>query len=116
MSFETKLYTWIYGNLVGSDEFNNKYYCNSKSFESVDAKRWVIYNGEVEASRIPPHWHAWLHKTINVPPINYSHKYKWQKNHQPNMTGTSQAYFPSSHPLSKSYNKKLKTDYEKWKP
>ena len=38
------------------------------------------------------------------------------KNHQPNMTGTSQAYFPSSHPLSKSYNKKLKTDYEKWKP
>ena len=76
-----------------------------------------MYHGEIEASRIPPHWHAWLHKTINVPPIHYSHKYKWQKDHQPNMTGTSQVYLPSSHPLSKTYNiKKFKTDYEKWKP
>ena len=117
MILGTKVYTWLFGNFVGSDEFENKYYCNSKDFKSESAKRWVMFNGEIEASRIPPHWNAWLQKTINVPPINYSHKYKWQKKHQPNMTGTSQAYLPSSHPFSKSYNiKKVKTDYEKWIP
>ena len=117
MSIGSKLYTWIYGNFVGSDEFGNKYYCNSKDFESVVAKRWVIFEGEIEASKVPPHWHAWLHKTVNKPPINYTHKHKWQKEHQPNMSGTSQAYYPDSHPYSKSYNiKQIKKEYEKWKP
>ena len=117
MILGTKVFTWLFGNFVGSDELGNKYYCNSKNFKSESAKRWVMFNGEIEASRIPPHWHAWLHKTINVPPIDYSHKYKWQKDHHPNKTGTLQAYFPDSHPLSKSYDlKKVKKDYEKWKP
>ena len=26
-------------------------------------KRWVIYNGVVEASRVPADWHGWLHYT-----------------------------------------------------
>lgn len=30
MSLGTNLYTWFYGNLVGQDSFENKYYCNSK--------------------------------------------------------------------------------------
>ena len=63
-----------------------------------------MFAGEIEASKIPPHWHAWLHKSIDVPPIDYTHKYVWQKNHKQNMTGTNEAYFPSSHPLSKNYN------------
>ena len=117
MSFGTILYTWLCGNFVGKDEYGNKYYCNSKNFESYLAKRWVLYYKEVEASKVPAHWHAWLHKTINEPPINYKHKYKWQKNHQSNLTGTTDAYFPPSHPLSKSYDiEKDKTNYEKWKP
>lgn len=117
MTLGTKIYTWIYGNLVGSDQFGNLYYCNSKNFESNSAKRWVIFNGEIEASKVPPHWHAWLHKTINKPPINYSHKYDWQKDHSHNSTGTAKAYYPSSHPLSKSTNSaKIKKEYEKWQP
>ena len=79
MSFGTKLYTWLYGKLVGSDEIGNKYYVNSDNHEDLNAKRWVIFNGEIEASKIPPHWHAWLHKSIDKPPINYKHKYLWQK-------------------------------------
>ncbi len=83
----------------------------------MKAKRWVIFNGEIEASKIPPHWHAWLHKSIDYPPIKYSHKYKWQKNHKPNMTGTSEAYFPSSHPLSKNYDpEKKQEEYKSWTP
>ena len=116
MNLGTKIYTWLFGKSVGSDEFGNKYYCSSKDFKSESAKRWVMFNGEIEASKIPPHWHAWLHKTINTPPVGYSHKYKWQKNHHPNMTGTSKAYYPNSHPLSNSKNDNIKEEYEKWNP
>ena len=28
MSFGTKIYTWLYGKLVGIDEVGNKYYTN----------------------------------------------------------------------------------------
>ena len=42
-----------------------------------------------------------LHKSIDEPPLNYSHKYSWQKDHKPNMTGTKDAHFPPSNPLSK---------------
>ena len=116
MSISTRIYTWFYGEFVGKDEFGNKYYCNSKNFESESAKRWVIFEGDIEASKVPPHWHAWLHKTINVPPINYSHNYKWQKKHKPNLTGTAEAYYPSSHPLSKSKKNSDSKEYEKWRP
>ena len=34
-------------NLLVQDEFGNKYYENKKK------KRWVIYNGEIEATKIP---------------------------------------------------------------
>ena len=72
MSLGTKIYTWLKGNLVGSDDLGNKYYSSSKDFKDLKAKRWVIFNGEIEASNIPPHWHAWLHKSIDNPPIDYS--------------------------------------------
>ena len=47
MSLGTYLYTWLYGNLVGHDEFDNKYYCNSKDFQNINSKRWIIFNGEI---------------------------------------------------------------------
>ena len=115
MHLGTYLYTWFYGNLVGTDKLNNKYFCNFKKFNDLKAKRWIIFSGEIESSLIPSHWHAWLHKTISTPPINYQHKYKWQKDHLPNMTGTSKAYYPNSHLLSDS-KKNIIEEYETWKP
>ena len=107
----TFIYTVFTGKFAGKDQFGNKYYSNSKG------KRWVIYKNNIEASKIPPHWHAWLHKTINIPPINYSHKYSWQKNIEPNLTGTSKAYFPNSQNPTKSKDgKKIDNEYEKWQP
>ena len=77
----------------------------------------MIFKGKTEATKVPPHWHAWLHKSIESPPINYTHKFEWQKDHKPNMTGTKDAYYPSSHPLSKNYqSEKNEMDYESWKP
>lgn len=117
MSIGTKIYTWICGKYVGQDDFGNKYYSNTIEHDNINAKRWVLYNGEIEASNIPPHWHAWLHKTIIEPPLKYKHKYKWQKDHQPNLTGTKDAYYPSNHPLSKKYKPDEKyEDYSSWNP
>ena len=46
----TKLKTIFYGKLVGMDSFGNKYY------KSKAGKRWIIYNGEIDASKIPNEW------------------------------------------------------------
>ncbi len=117
MSIGTKLYTWFYGKIVGTDEIGNKYYTNSNNPSDLNSKRWVIFDGEIEASKIPPHWHAWLHKSIDAPPLNYNHKYSWQKDHKQNMTGTKNAHFPSSNPLSSKYKpNQIKADYESWSP
>ena len=117
MNLGTRLYTLFYGNYVGIDEFGNKYYCSKKIFNDLKAKRWVMFKGKIEATKIPPHWHAWLHKSIDNPPLKYNHKFKWQKDHKPNMTGTKDAYFPTSSPLSKNYQSaKNEMDYESWNP
>ena len=84
MNIGTILYTFFYGNLVGKDDYENRYYCNSKDLKDIKAKRWVMFHKEIEATKIPPHWHAWLHKTLEEPPIDYKHKFSWQKNHKQN--------------------------------
>src|SRR5947209_256084 len=67
----TLLWTWRKGELVGEDEFGNRYYRTrggridpALHFE----RRWVIYNGYAEASMIPPAWHGWMHHIVDVPP------------------------------------------------
>ena len=42
-TFGTRLQIFFSGKLVGEDKNGNKYY------ESKSGRRWVIYNGEVEA-------------------------------------------------------------------
>jgi len=73
------LYTRFFGQKVGMDSFNNSYYCSRNiSFR----KRWVIYNGVDDPSKIPADWYGWLHFLINTPP-SFS-----AKNWLPNTTGT----------------------------
>ena len=116
MNLGTTIYTWFYGNIVAEDKFGNRYYCNSKNFDDLKAKRWVIFKGEVEATKIPPQWHSWLHKSIDKAPINYSHKYEWQKDHEPNRTGTEKAFSPNSELSENSNYDNINEDYEKWNP
>jgi len=47
----TFLNTLFFGKLVGIDDSKNKYYVDSKD------RRWVIFNSEVEATKIPPKFH-----------------------------------------------------------
>ena len=70
----TFLNTLFFGKLVGIDDSKNKYYVDSKD------RRWVIFNSEVEATKIPPEWHAWIHHLIKEVPTKAEFtKYEWQK-------------------------------------
>ena len=117
-TFGTQLWTWLYGKSVGSDEFGNRYYRSGKidpgfGFE----RRWVIYNGVAEASRVPPSWHGWLHHTVDVPPTEEKYTaHEWQKAHIPNMTGTPSAYRPSGSTLAQGRRPRATGDYRPWRP
>ena len=96
----TKLKTIFYGKLAGKDSGGNKYY------ESKSGKRWVIYNDEIDASKIPTEWYSWMHFTNNRIENNHElNKYDWQKPHQSNQTGTEKAYHPNKNndPIKKKY-------------
>lgn len=94
-SFGTWINTIIFGRKIGSDEFGNSYYSSSRGKLYGRERRWVIYRGRVEASKIPPEWHAWLHHTVDAPLSEDAAQPKeWQLGHLPNLTGTNGAYVP----------------------
>ena len=122
--FGTRLYTWLKGQLVGTDQFGNRYYRERGSralkrgggMESRE-RRWVLYNGIVEASRVPPEWHGWLHHTVDSPPQpGEAKKYAWQKDHLPNLSGTDLAYRPPGSVLRGGHRAHATGDYEPWTP
>ena len=119
-TFGTLWWTWRYGEPVGEDEFGNRYF-RSKGGAIDPAlgreRRWVIYNGLVEASRVPPSWHGWLHHTVPTPPTQEGYQPReWQRPHQPNLTGTPQALRPAGSTLSKGMRPPATGDYKPWTP
>ena len=108
----TWLHTKLSGNAVGTDDFGNRYFQNKDG-----SRRWVIYNGTVEASRVPPDWHGWLHHTYAEPPTRAPLKVRdFEQPHQPNLTGTEGAYKPGGS-LSRGASRPPATgDYQAWKP
>ena len=117
MSIGTRLFTWWRGVYVGSDQFGNRYYVEKGRPRGRRERRWVMYNGEVEASRVPPEWHAWLHHTIQFPPVGVTpSRREWQKEHVPNLTGTAGAYRPPGHELEGAHRARGTGDYEPWRP
>ena len=88
----TFIYTIFFGTFVGIDEFGNKYYENK-----TRNKRWVIYNGEINASKITSDWYSWMHNISKESPLEKkTTKYSWQKPHIENKTGTKEAYKPNT--------------------
>jgi NADH:ubiquinone oxidoreductase subunit len=123
MTLGTKLFTWLRGELVGSDAAGNRYYRDKTQKPLVRGggrpsreKRWVVYNGEAEASRVPPSWHGWLHHTVDDVPRDDGRKYAWEKEHQPNLTGTPAAYRPPGSVLRGGARAHAAGDYEPWRP
>ena len=118
----TRIFTWLRGEEVGLDGDGNRYY-REKGGGKVHPdslrreRRWVIYEGEVEASRVPPEWHGWLHHTVSDPPNpETTRKHAWQRPHEPNFTGTEKAYRPPGSALAGGRRSKATGDYEAWRP
>ena len=117
-TFGTRINTAVNGNRVGEDEQGNVYYEEKKASRSDGKKRrWVIYNGTVEASRVPPDWHGWLHHILDeLPSQDPLRRQTWEKDHKPNMTGTSEAYFPKGSLWRGADRPAATGDYEAWNP
>ena len=106
----TQIFTARNGTRVGEDDEGNVFY------QSKDGKkRWVIYNGEAEASRVSPAWHGWLHHTWAEPPTERPIERKaWEKPHRENLTGTLAAYAPPG--SIRRRDPVERKDYEAWSP
>ncbi len=116
-TFSMNLFTLFKGKKVGTDDFGNRYYQGRARGKANRPRRWVVYNGEIEASRVPPLWHGWLHYQTNTLPSEIKTKEKaWQKPHIANQTGTENAYLPEGHPLKDGKRAKATGDFEAWSP
>ena len=107
--------------LIGKDAQGNRYYeatGKGNTFADGRTRRWVVYHGVAEASRVPTEWHGWLHHTVDVPPTEENYVPKpWEKDHLPNMTGTPLAYHPQgSLYLAGKPGEEPWQDYEPWSP
>ncbi|WP_295315993.1 NADH:ubiquinone oxidoreductase subunit NDUFA12 [Roseobacter sp.] len=109
-TLNTQLWTSRHGVKVGEDTQGNIFYENKDK-----SRRWVIYNGEAEASRVDPDWHGWLHHTWDAPPTDKPLVHKpWEKPHLENLTGTPLAYAPKG--SIRRSDPEPRSDYEAWSP
>lgn len=109
-TLNTLIYTSRKGVKVGEDEQGNSFYRTRDG-----KKRWVIFNGEAEASRVSPDWHGWLHYTYDEPPTDKPLPHKsWEKPHSENLTGTALAYAPAGSIRREAPAER--SDYEAWSP
>jgi len=118
----TLLLTWLRGLPVGTDSYGNRYYrlkgdrpTGRGGGRFSRERRWVIYNGRPEASKVPPEWHAWLHHMDDEIPGPRQH-HPWEKPHEPNLTGTPRAYHPPGSILRGGHRQHASGDYEPWVP
>ena len=114
--FGTWLATRRSGTLVGSDALGNNYYTGGAQTNG-DPRRWVIYNGSNDASRVPPEWHGWLHHTHDGNPESYLPRMrKWEIDATGNLTGTSDAYRPAGALEEGGKRARATGDYQAWSP
>ena len=128
MSFLTKIFTWWNGATIGTalwsrrngrgigrDDLGNAYFESTAALHGR-TRRWVIYDGANDASRVSPEWHGWLHHTTDLVPSELPPPRVWEKPPLPNLTGTAAAFRPAG-ALERGGNRAAATgDYEPWSP
>jgi len=108
----TSLHIRRNGRQVGTDHLGNIYYAAKKG-----GRRFVIYNGPNDASRIPPEWFSWLHHQIDgVPDEALPPPPKFLREPTGNQTGTPAAYKPSGALDKGGQRPAASGDYEAWTP
>ena len=112
----TGLFTSRHGDMVGEDHLGNRYY-RSKPKQGERERRWVIYDGANDASRVPPEWHGWLHNGYDeVPESHLPPPRIWEREPTGNLTGTARAYRPAGALESGGVRAGATGDYEAWAP
>ncbi|MDE2301666.1 MAG: NADH:ubiquinone oxidoreductase subunit NDUFA12 [Sphingomonadales bacterium] len=110
------------GEKVGTDAAGNVYFRampRQGTFNPFPGRerRWVIYNGANDASRVPPEWHGWLHGSFDgVPESNLPPPRIWEAAYTPNATGTRAAYLPQGALERGGHRAAATGDYEAWSP
>ena len=134
MGFFSKIFTWWDGatigtmlaaargfDKVGTDGMGNVYYRAKRKASlgtsASDERRWVIYNGANDASRVPPEWHGWLHHTYDELPESHLPPARiWEAEPEPNRTGTAAAYRPQGALERGGKRARATADYQAWTP
>jgi NADH:ubiquinone oxidoreductase subunit len=136
MGILSKIFTWWdgatigtlldsrrHGEHVGTDAQGNRYYRAKNTKAGVynplgpRERRWVIYAGANDASRVPAEWHGWLHGTYDGVPESFLPAPRvWEVDFTPNRTGTDEAYRPQG-ALERGGRRAHATgDYQAWSP
>ena len=121
----TALWSWRNGEHVGTDAMGNKYYRSKNKRKDVPTagsytgaeRRWVIYDGANDASRVPAEWHGWLHGAGEDVPESFLPPPRiWEADYAPNATGTETAYRPQGALERGGKRVRAVGDYEAWTP
>ena len=102
---------------IGEDDYGNAYFEEKRPSLNGRPRRYVVYKGYADPSRVPADWHGWLHYTIEQPPTKAPLKRQpWELDHKPNLTGTIYAYHPKGSLWREGPRAEATGDYEAWKP
>ena len=115
----TLIDNWRHGEQVGTDAQGHRYFRAkpNKRNPAARERRWVIYEGANDASRVPPEWHGWLHGRFDDVPESHLPPAKiWEVEYTPNATGTADAYRPQGALERGGKRVHARGDYESWTP
>ena len=130
MGFLGKIFTWwdgatigtllnsrFTGEQVGTDAQGNRYFRAKKTQPGQLERRWVIYEGANDVSRVPPEWHGWIHGSFDgVPESHLPPARIWEVDYTPNATGSASAYRPQGALERGGVRARATGDYEAWTP
>lgn len=112
-SWSTSLFSRRNGEEAGRDEAGNIYFVHRKD----PARRWVIYSGANDSSRVPPGWNAWLRGTIDdVPDKALPPRRAFEQPPEANLTGSDQAWRPAGSIRAGGKRAAATGDYSAWTP
>ena len=112
-SWGTSIVTRRHGQEVGKDEAGNLYFQHRKD----PRRRWVIYAGANDGSRVPPGWQAWLRGTIDEPPDkSLPPRRNWEQEPVANLTGSDEAWRPAGSLKALGQRPATTGDYSAWTP
>ena len=113
----TSLWSSRNGEQVGTDAQGNAYFRSKSAGKGQRERRWVLYDGANDASRVPPEWHGWLHGSYDELPESRLEPAKiWEVDYTPNATGTGTAYLPAGALQKGGKRASARGDYEAWTP